>query len=369
MATTLTSSDLLNIQAKLDAMFQEETPSRQLYNQPTATAKAMFMKNMANARPITDQNGKYRGVDVKWLKLGSTTADYDGDGTTPAFTVPTDLSEGTGPESDTKTYTNNVKVQKVVEVDDNDLSANMYNLPELIADRLAAATLSVRLALNSRWITFLNTNRTGVNNDSNLPDGITFDGTDDEFDVDSGVISLQDPRSLTDLDALAMNNLMGSYTYLNGRRNFYNVWTDSTYRRLNDDEREFVRFSEYDMFFDIRNLDAALTGNNTFIIQDGAYATWDYIHPTITREPTMYKDNAFQYFIEDPTLMINDNGALRPLRYNVYYQRVDQAGNGDTMRRGYTHRWEVTYNGGIWVAPPSSDGHTGILKVKTTTGV
>lgn len=368
MATTLTDSVLNNVQMKIERWFDENTPSKQPYMQPAYTAKAMFMKNMARTT-FREQGDKYVGVDIKWLKLGSTTADYDGDGTTPSFTVPSDLGSGAGPESDTKTYTNNVKVQKLVEIDDNELSANLYNLDELIAERLMAAMLSVRLTLNSRWITFINANRTGINNDGNLPTGLTFDAVDDEFDIDTGVFDMQSPRTLTDLDALARNNLMEGYFMLNGRRHFYNVYVDADYRKLNDNEREFIRIGETDMMFDIKNLDATLTKNNTFLIQNGAYAAWDYIHSSITRTPTQYKDNAFQYFIEDPMVMINDNGRLRPIRYNVYYQRKDQAGNGDTMRRGYTHVWEVTYNGGIWVAPPNEDGHTGILKVVSEAGV
>lgn len=370
MATNIVKAALLKVQDKVDAMFSQDSPYNFPFKEPTKTASALFANNFASANPLQDQNGKYRQVEVNWTQRGNLTPAYDGDGTTPSLTLPVDLSEGKGPVSDSKLYDNNVVIQEVVELEDTNFSTSVLDVPDEVARRIAHAMLTLRYALNTRAINFFSVNRSTVNEDPSLPQGVTYAGG--IFDVDSSFIDMQHPRGLTDIDAIAQNNLITSYFMVNGRYHWYNSKVDSDYRRENDNEREYSRFSEIDadLYFDIKRMDAVLGNRNTFVVSKGSYVAWDYVHTSeISRDPKQYQDNAWQYFIEDPQLMILDNGRLRPVRYPVYYQRVPVAGNTKTFVRGYVHRWEVSFNGGLYPAPPSESGNTGILHLQSTAGV
>lgn len=359
MAQNVSASTLLDIQAKISEMYEGNTPSKFPYNDPVMSAKALFENNRARIRQEmigSTDNPKDVVVRIHWLQRGTTGLDIDAS-TEPALSC--DLTSGIGPTSTRKNYSHNIWKGKRVEVND-DLYDNLYDFTELAADRLTAAMLDIRAGLNTACINFLDNNKTGVNNDSSLPSGVTFGSS--VYTVDTSLIDLQSPRGFTDLNAIAQNNDLSDYFYLNGRYNFYNAFVDSEYRRLNDDEREYVRFDREELYFDIRDLDSTLTGKNTFAVERGAYAIWNFTSRDTT--PVQVKDNTWEYVVEDPMLQVWENGRLRPVRYHVYYQRNCNGANSYVGRRTFTHIWEVVFIGGIKEAPASEDNHTGILKFK-----
>lgn len=363
MATNVTASAMLDAQALLTQMFGagQDTPSRYEYRSKVKTAEAMLMEHNANTMAVTDATGNCIGYRVYWPQVGDQTLDYNGDKTTPSLTVPCTIPSGAGPTTAAKTYTHNMALQKIVELDD-DLCGNMFNVPTLIAERQAAGMLVIRKALNTKFINFLDSNKTGTNNDASLPSGITFGSS--TFTVDNSVLDLQEPDTLTDLDAILLNNEVDEWFYISGRYNFYNAVVNSQYRRFNDTERDHVRFDDYSMYFDIKSLDSTLSGSNTFAVGRGTYVFWDHVDSALSQVPLQIEDNTWEFFVEDPILMVNDNGRMRPLRYHVAYQKVCNGGNTTSFRRTYTHRWEITLHGGLWVAPAGSSSETGIFKFK-----
>jgi len=371
-AQNLTASALTYIQARLTEMFSPDqtTPSRYPWVDHIETARSMLREHSANISPITNAQGDCVAYKVYWLKKGADTIVHN---STPAgYTVAADLTSGQGPVSVEKSYTNNFKIVSLVEIDD-DICGNVFKNPgspgaeqaaTLIQNRLMTAMYDIRSKLNTKWVNFLDTNKTSVNNDSSLPAGVSFGSS--LYSVTTGTLSMQEPDTLTDLAAIAANNDLQDYFWIGGRYHFYNAVVNSDYRRLNDAERDHIRFDDWRMYFDIKNLDNTLSGQNSFVVDPGSYVFWDHVNDGRTRQPEQVKDLSFEYYIEDPMLLVNDNGLLRPLRYNVYYQQsVNSAGNTTEHRRTKTHRWEVTLHGGQYVAPPAEDNHTGILKFKS----
>lgn len=363
MAQNITAATLLKSQARIAEAYSGDTPSKYPFNEPAMSAAALLINNQSFQQSAFTEDGKYRGREINWIQAGSSTITNN---TTPSGATQTcDLSSTVGATSAAKLYNNNMLISAEIEVTD-DVYSNVFSVEELIDNRLMKAMKDIRAALNTKMINFLDTNKTPINNDGNLPDAITFNGTTDIFEVDTTAIDLQSPRGLTDMDALAMNNDLASWMYLTGRYNFYNSIVDAQYDRLNDDMRHVARFFDpaYNIYTDPRSLDATLTGKNTFIVGEGTYAVWDYVHPGKTNVPTEVSADKFEYTINDPVLVINDNGVLRPLRYNVYYTRECTSVNKTVGNRTFLHKWEISLLGGVHEAPASEDTHTGILRIQ-----
>lgn len=363
MAQTITAAALLKAQSRIAEAYAGDTPSKYPFNEPAMSAAALLMENSSFTQSAFTEDGNYRGKEINWIQAGSTTITNN---TTPDSATQTcDLSSTVGATSAAKLYSNNMLISAEVEVTD-DTYGSVLNTEDLIDNRFMKAMRDIRNALNTKVVNFLDSNKTPINNDSNLPDAITFNGTSDIYEVDTTAIDLQSPDGLTDLDALAMNNDMAEWFYLTGRHNFYNNIVDAQYRQLNDNQRHLARFFDpaYNIYTDPRSLDATLTGKNTFVVGNGTYALWDYIHPGKSTVPVQVSADKWEYMITDPVLMINENGVLRPLRYNVYYTRECTSVNKNVGNRTFLHKWEISLLGGLHEAPASEDTHTGILRVQ-----
>lgn len=362
MATNINASDLLNAQARLTEVFAEsqDGPSRYEYNPRVDTAKALLAEHTADARAIADKNGNCQSYIVYWPKIGDKTLDYNDDGS--ALTLGTTISSGVGPETDSKTYTHNMYMQKIVELDDSELCGNLFDDSTLIAERMLAARVSIVEALNTKFVNFLDSTKTGTNNDSNLPTGMTFASS--LYTIDNSVLPMTEPDTLTDLDTVLINNQVSSWFYVSGRHNFYNAKQNAKYRGLNDNERDHLRFDDYNMYFDPKHLDSTLSGENTFAVGHGSYVFWNHIDQGVTPVAQEIEDRKFEYFFEDPELMVRTPQGMQPLRYHVFYTSPLNGGNKESMRRTRQHRWEITLFGGLWAAPAGSNSETGIFKFK-----
>lgn len=366
----LTASALTYVQERLTNLFaaQQSTPARYPWVNHVATAQAMGREHMAMTSEVMDAQNNCIGYRVYWLTKGDTTIAYNS--TPGSYTFNCTIPSGQGPVSNEKIYTNNFAIVARIEVDD-DICGNVFRgqsgtyaqqAGDLIANRFDAALKDIRDAWNTKLINFLDTNKTPVNNDSNLPTGLAFAAS--TFTVTESTLSMQEPDTLTDLDALAVNNDLGGYFYIAGRNHFYNAKVNAGFRVNNDAERDHVRLLEgngWRMYHDIKNLDSTLSGRNSFIVDPGSYVIWDFVNKERTRNPVMIEDNKWEYFITDPVLSLNG----RPMRVNVRYQKTCNGGNLTQMRDTYTHRWELIFHGGLYVAPASEDTHTGILKIKS----
>lgn len=379
MANTLTSAALLDIQAMIGEVFQGDTPNKYPYNEPGHVAAGLMERNSARLDPVLTQGGLVRGFDVHYLTPGSSTITQNDAPATVKAALDCDVDAGQFPTSAVETYNHNKAIVANVTVDD-DVAGSLFNdsplstgrerVTTLIQERFLKAFKDMRLALDQWSIDFLHASRTPVNNDGTLPSTITFNATDDRFE--SAAANFQDADFLTDIDALVANNDIMNYFMVSGRRNFYNAVTNSDFRRANDNERYLTRFDTADMFFDIRNMDARLAtatsqpgAGFTFCVGEGTYAMWNYADEKPSPVLTDSAKGTWAFTVTDPLLMINFNGVLQPVTYEVLYQKV--CVNRDNLLRQYwDHRFEIRFLGGLAKAPAASDTHTGILELMST---
>lgn len=372
-AQDLTAAALLKVQARLEELFApgQSTPSRYERVDHVGTARAMLANNIARTMPITDAIGKCRGYSAYHLTGAQDTAAYWGTGS--GLSLGCDVLSGDGVVATETQYSFNT-IGVVNRTVDDDLCGNLFKDPAsrviadeaatIVAENLAFAMQTIRKNLNAKFITFLDGNRTPVNNDGNLPAGVAYSGT--TFVVtESGTFTMQNPDTLTDLEAIAINNDMTNWFFVGGRYHFYNATINSQFNVLNDDQRSEVRWGQTPLFFDIKNLDSTLSGKNSFMVDPGSFLFFDHVDADLSEVPLQVSDEYFEFAINDPVLSVLDNGRLRPLRYTVRYQRACNGVNTSRMRVTKDHNFEVILNAGLHVAPPAADTHTGILKFKS----
>lgn len=348
-----------------------EGPAKYELNHQVDAVKTMLdqMKIMPQAVMV---GSECIGFDVHWIKSGNETLNYNGVATQGegGLEQVCDLATGVEAESDSVTYTDNVRIIDIRDVDDN-LCGNTIQFAQLANWQLQKAMSNIRRALNIRAVNFFNSNAQ-ANLDTEVA---SIDNGNGAWAVNADTITIELPTAdAKDPDALALvdsvvlnNNFYGDYYLLSGRFNWYQQVYNAGFRNLNDNERnQLATYNAHNMFFDVRDLDATLGGRNTFAIDPWAYTIWNRIYSAST-EP-MQRDSdigaLWEFFIEDPFLQImQPDGTMAPLRYEVVYQKVCQGRDANT-RHNDLHRFEVKFLGGIAVAPAGIDGETGILKFK-----
>lgn len=372
MAQNLTSSALNNVQERLYSMFGPDTPySSQQFTYPADTINALFRENTVRTDEVL-VNDQCIGVDVKFLDWGSSGAAYTG--VPGSDSLACDLASGDDATANTKTYVDNILVRDNYNVDDN-LCGNLFNdapgnrdkqaqAATIIAQGLAKCMRNIREGLNTTAVTFLNATRSPVNLDNNLPAYITFDNTNDYYEANESYY--QDPRFLTDINFTAQNNNINSFFLITGRKNFANAFTDSRYLRLNDNQRNYVQFDDFSMYVDPRAIDSALSSANTFVVGRGSYVVWNRTWSTPV--PFQVDEDKWEFSVRDPFLMIMENGVMRPVTYEVVYQRTC-AGRDTNTRHYFNHEFEVKFLGGIDEAPPAPNTHTNIMRWIAVEGV
>jgi len=371
-AQNMTAAALLDVQARLSALFAEGAgPSAYELNSgiDVQTARAMLLNHVAETSPILDANGDCRGFLAYHLEGRADDLDYSGDGSD--LTLDCDIPSGDGVTAVETTYDLNLRDIKNRTVSD-DLCGNLFKdgvsadtrdeAATLVARNLLQGMQAIHRNLNIRFINFLDGGKTPVNNDGSLPSGITYDATDDEFDIDEAVLSTLNPDTLTEVETVAQNNDMSNWFIMAGRNHYRNAAINSQWNVLNDDQRSQVRWQQQNLYFDQKHLDAELTGKNSFIVDPASYLFYDHIDPALTQIPYEVEADKWEFFIEDPILMVNTPRGMRPLRYTVHYQKLCANVNISSMRNRFVHRFRIILNAGLHLAPAAADGHTGILK-------
>jgi hypothetical protein len=363
-AQNISTGALNDIQILLSDMFSGDTPSKYPMRDFIGSARAILENN--DGTPSTKMimaDGECIGTQVHWLTKGATTETYTGTGSSPSLTLNCDLATGEGAIANAQTYENNIVKVYNVNVKDNECG-NIWDFQTLSAHQLARAMFDARASLNGSCISFLDASKSAVNNDDDVTDG-NVDGVSfaaSTFSVSETVLPWNTPDSLTVLDTIVANNAMDTSFWVGGRNSFYNAIVNSEYRRLNDNERDLVRFDNYNMWFDVKNLDNTLTGKNLFAVGVGSYLFWN----TEVYESTQFEQIDYDKWvalIPDPILRYkNAAGALVPVMYNVVYQKACSSRNSDSLKHQMLHKWEVRLQGGLVKAPASEDNHTGILK-------
>jgi len=371
-AQNVTQAALLDVQARFTEIFGmgQSTPSRYERVSHVQTAVGMLANHTANVSPIVDTLGNCLGFRAYHLHGADSTLDYDGDGSDLSLSC--DIVSGDGLQATETIYDFNLRKVKTRTVNDA-LCGNLFrdgvsqNLADeaatLVAENLFYGMQAIHNSLNLDFINFLDTNRTGVNNDTNLPTGIAYSGT--TYLITENTLSTQNPDTLTDVETIALNNDLTNWFMVAGRKHFYNAFINSQYKVLNDDQRSEARWGQTPLFFDVKSLDSTLSGANSFVIDPGSYIFYDHVDSALTELPYQVEDNHWEFIINDPILVMNTPSGVRPLRYTVRYQKVCNTVNTGRMRSEFLHNFQIILNAGLHTAPPATDGHTGILKFKS----
>ena len=378
MAQNITASALNAIQARLNVMLAGGGPPAMDFdpnNNRAQTFAGLAENNAANMSPLLDPTGTCIGMNVYHID-GAFTPDST-DYSSGFATDTCDITEGNQPVSVETQYEHNLFEREVVSIEDGDCdnlfvdpsAEGMDRVTELIASRMMRAMVSLRVKLNAEATTFLSSNATAVNRYTSLKDYMTFNAATSQFEVDlEGFFA--DPDALTEIDLVADLNDLPNYFIHSGPNNFYNAVQDARFRRLNDNQRYLVRF-ETDLSAPIsfdKRLDALLGGKNTFAIAPESFALWNVqlynTQPTLVQEA----DGIWVYSAPDPNLLINDRGVLRPVYYNITYQKKCD-GQNKLGKRKNIHAFQIDYVGGLAAAPQATDNHTGILRFVDVTGI
>jgi hypothetical protein len=362
-AQNLTESALNMAQSKISEMFPADTPAKYAYKRHHGTAMPFLGNNQARTTPIM-QGDNCVGQQIVWTDKGADTVDLDGTAAEMVADMSCDLSDGEGAVSDDTSYTNNVGIKSVIRVNDDECGDNVIKAADLMVERVQAAFADLHAKLNTRAINFLNTNRT-ANKSTIYADGLqvenfTYSAADKHFSAPRG--EMDDARILYEMKRIAELNDLSNYFIMSGL-NMDKAFGTAAYTALNDNERSQSFFDTERLYFDQRDLDRTLDAASgiwsTFAVGEGTYAVWNSFWGD--RVPNQISDNKWEYFIEDPDLMIMENGVMRPVRYQVLYQKICYAISA-TGKRKFKHLWEIKYLGGLYAAPVGESSETGIVK-------
>jgi hypothetical protein len=354
-------------QAFLEDMFGDMTPAMNEFRTPAKTVELLMSRQTARTTPIM-KGTVCVGQDIVWLKSGVTSVDYIGT-TASGASLTCDLADGQELESDAKTYADNLFAVATVDVDD-DKCNNMVDFARESALAWRKAMTDLKVVLNTNAISFLD-----ANIQQNLfSDVASVDAGGGAWAVDGDgatilvpQIDLNNPDTLAYLDVLAQNNLLEDFFILSGWQNFYTSNYNADFKRLNDNERALIeQYRAHDVNFDVRSLDQTLGAASSFLINPSSFAYWNTAWSAV--DPIQVDYDKWEFRLEDPVLKIRDNGTLRPVYYEVVYQKLCKNRDSKTRHR-FTHRYEVKYIGGRDVAPAGVQSETGIVKIQGVAGL
>lgn len=361
-AGDFSASQILDAQAKVQEYWRSPGPWNAEFSHPVDTVRALFSKQTASASEVQN-GGRVIGQRVYWPKSGVDSITHNG---TSAPSLDCTLENGTQLETDEKIYTDNVFVFSNVALTETDLrQKNMYSPEELIAQTLIKGMNDIRKKLNVLGINFLNANKQ-ANLDSLVTSSDLGNGNwavnADLATIEIPVDDARNEDAIVEWETVLRNNdFNGSYFIISGRKNWRLAFDTSMYKARNDDQRSIMAtFGAYDMFWDVRDLDQTLTEFNSFAVDPNAYLFVNKSYSSLV--PVQKSETLWEYYIEDPDLMIMENGVMRPVRYEVVMQRKCSTRNSDTSI-ALDHQFEIKYLGQKNVAPPGIDGQTGIQKL------
>ena len=359
-------SVLLNAQAKIQEMWQSPGPWAAEFQKPVVTLETLLARQTARVTPVLVGN-KNIGQNVYWMKSGVDSVDYDG--ASPSLTC--DLATGQQLESDSATYTDNRFVVSTVAVNDDDLQKNVFSVEDITAQAMIKAMNDIRKKLNVVAVNLLNSN-SQANLDSSVGDIDLGNGAwaenADGITIELPKADARNEDALAEVDAICSNNDLYDFFMVSGRFNWYNSAYNAQFRALNDDQRSIqATYAPFNMVWDLRDMDSALSGSYSFAVNPNAFVIWNRVYSP-SNVPMQIDYDKWQYYIEDPGLMIMENGRMRPVRYEVVYQKAC-GGRHSTTAHSFTHTFEVKYVGGFYAAPAGIDGQTGIMRFKSIAAV
>lgn len=368
-----TLADLFNVQGFLGDMFSGEGPASYETDYPAETAKIMLMKQTARPAPVLVDGNRCIGFNTHWLKSGDETIDYSGDGTNTGLNC--DLATGWQAEADRSIYTLNYVAHDTFQIDDDDCDS-LVGYQQKQAFHLAKTMGKLKNDLNTRCINFLDTQKqdnqdgevTAVEGDVVTPSGAVVLNADGKT-IEILQSDFNDPDTMATLDAIIQNNHMGANYYLvAGRYAFRNAHYNAQWKSLNDNQRNiFPQIDDHDITFDTQKLDSTLGGQNLFAVDPNSYIFWNLTYSP-AQNMTQIEYDKWAFYMDDPEMMVmNGNGQMVPLRYEIVMQR-SCTGRTTNTQHYFTDKFEVKLLGGLYGSPTGANGETGVLKFKGVAG-
>lgn len=370
-AGDFTASSSLTIQEMMEDIFRPGNQANAEFQRPVVSAAGLTREQTANVQELRDRiSNQCIGFKVYWQKGSSDSPTYSGaiSGDSLNCTI-----TGTQLESDSKTYDANKHVRYNVAVSTNDcgndIDANMRR-----AKAIQKAINNVRVGFNTACINFLDANKQD-NQDSEVTSIDRGNGAwavnADGKTIEIPQADLLDEKSLAFVDAVAQNNDIFDYFMVHGRYNWYELFHNAAYTRLNDDARNiFATFAARRHYFDIRYLDATLaTDKNSFVVNpDSLVFINKIIYPNFDAQILSEKDGMWGFSIQDPVWRYNLNGTLVPVTYTVVMTRA--CSNRDSNGMPYfLENYEVSLKYDLATGPTGVNGETGIVKITGVAGV
>ena len=342
-AGDFTASQLGDIIRFQNEFFKKSRVNNHL-DQPVETAKTLMALQQVAFDPIMDSARNCVGQKLVWLK-GS------GDAVTEDSTA-TCTIDGAQFESASQMVTPNIKLDTKFSVLDNQCKDKIDTNTKIAYGMLDAKT-RLLTALNNKFIAHIDSQLS----DNTTPTTGTWDNTNKWVAVTPAAWT-QDLIASLNLDAI--KNKMYNPIILNGT-NFFNAKFNAMYNTLNDNQRDqLAKFNHFNMYWDVRNIDAAVGEKATYVIDPGVIGFWNQTEYNTTTPYWNQDDkNTFTWKEAVPELQYNDNGTMRDIYVDVRMQRRCAA-NGNNLSFGYY--FQVLLRAGLVAAPAPSATDKGILK-------
>lgn len=356
-----TASTSLIVQKQLEMMFTRPTANEAEFNHEVMTAKVLLEKQSVETDTLMEGN-RCVGVKAWFIQDGQTSITYSGSVPNPSEDCTTPA--GVELSTNSKTFNNNlfIEASRAVKAEkcDNDLTFAVES-----AKAIQKAMLDVRKDLNKKYIQLLAAN-VQANQYTNVSSIITAQ-SGNRLKVAPSNFTLE---LLLELGLLANNNKIFDPVFINGR-NFFIDSELARYRTLTTDQNDEARIvNDFDIHWDTKNpgfsVDSVTTRLSTFIVNPNQLVFWNTTWSDYEPKLEDPKNNRWTYLMDDPELVWNDNGVLRPVTYEVEYSYVC-----DSRLKGrliWNHTYFVRLYGGLDVGPTGkndagSSVYTGIMEI------
>ena len=355
-------STSLKIQALMEEAIADGNQANAEFRRPVVSAQAITENQTADIREIL-QNDTCVGYEVYWQKGTTDAAAYSGaiSGDTLNCTI-----TGAQLESDAKEYKvdNHVRTNVAVSTDDcgNEVKANMRRMKAL-----EKAFNNNRVGFNTVAINFLEAQKQ-VNQDGAVT-GINRGNGAWAVNADTKTIEVRatdtlDEKALAFVDAVLQNNDISNYFLLHGRTNWYELFHNAAYTRQNDNERSIsATFASRDHYFDLRYLDATLTGSSTFAVNPASLVFLNKaLYTNRDAQLISEKDGMWAWSMPDPVWSWRGpNGGLIPVLHTIVMTKAC-TGRDSQGRMVFTENYEVSTKYELDYGPAGRNGETGIMK-------
>lgn len=369
-AGDFSASTSLKIQALREEAFNDGDQSMAEFRRPVVSAQALTENQTADVRELTDKSDRCIGYEVYWQKGTTDDAAYAGliSGDSLNCTV-----SGTKLESDGKLYKIDSHVRYNVGVNtgdcDNEITANRRRMKAL-----EKAFNNIRVGFNAVAINFVDANK----QDNQYADVANIDRGNGAWaeNADGKTIELPkadtlDEKALAWVDVVAKNNDIDNYFMLHGAGNWYELFYNAQYTRLNDNERSiFATFADRRHYYDLRYLDGTLSESlASFVVNPSSLVFLNKPgYNNMQAELISPKDGMWAWSAPDTYWKWNKSGVLVPVMYTIIMTK-GCAGRDADGKPTFDENYEVSMKYDLASGPEGRNGETGFLKFLGQAGV